>query len=409
MNNPPKNTALINEEIKALKLFIILFYIIYFGYDIIYYFIDQNLLVPELPYTGKGLGIWLYIILLAILPISVYLINKKNKVYSVKYLYITTFLVIDLIHHALKYYDNSDMFRSGNAIEPFIVLFAPLFINKKYFWFVNIGIVIKYALLGLILKEPVVGLPIILLTILAAIAYILLNRFSSYLHTLTATHEELRQSEKLAVIGKMATAIGHEIRNPLSALKGFTQLLNENKTGNDTYYPIMIQEIDRINDIVSELMLLGRPKAINSEKNNIGEIIYYVTSILEQQAKACNISLSTKLHADVPTVLCDENQMKQVFINLIKNAIEAMPHGGEVVIEVKPYDQTSIAISIKDEGYGMAHDVIEKLGEPFYTTKENGNGLGLMVTKKIIEDHDGKMKITSELNKGTTFSIILPI
>jgi signal transduction histidine kinase len=115
-------------------------------------------------------------------------------------------------------------------------------------------------------------------------------------------------------------------------------------------------------------------------------------------------------HASIlPTIQCDGNQLKQVFINILKNAIEAMPHGGNIFIETMQAENHSLLINITDEGCGIPQDRISRLGEPFYSLKEKGTGLGLMMCYKIIEEHNGKLHITSELNKGTTVNIRLPI
>ena len=252
--------------------------------------------------------------------------------------------------------------------------------------------------------------PILLYLIISAIALIVLVRFYSYIHSLTDAYEELKKKEKLAVIGQMAAAIGHEIRNPLAALKGFTQFQQENYPNANNYYPIMIDEIDRINSIVDDLMYIGKPKKIKFEKASIEEIIAYTLSIAQQQAERQGVTVETIMAGPLPPLDCDEKQLKQVFINLIKNAIESMPEGGRVQIHVKVIEkQQKLSISIQDEGIGIADEDILNLGEPFFTTKKDGTGLGLMVTNQIIQDHLGEINIQSLLNMGTKVEVILPI
>ena len=135
----------------------------------------------------------------------------------------------------------------------------------------------------------------------------------------------------------MAAAIGHEIRNPLSSLRGFTQLQQERYPNTNDYYPIMIQEIDRINSIVNDLMYLGKPKDITFEKASIEEIIAYTLSITQQQAERQGVTVETIMAGPLPPLDCDAKQLKQVFINLIKNAIESMPEGGEDKDKCKGY------------------------------------------------------------------------
>jgi signal transduction histidine kinase len=222
-------------------------------------------------------------------------------------------------------------------------------------------------------------------------------------------YEELRQKEKLAVIGQMAAAIGHEIRNPLSSLKGFTQLQQERYPNTNDFYPIMIQEIDRINSIVNDLMYIGKPRVIKFEKASIEEIIAYTLSITQQQAERQNVTVETIMAGPLPPLDCDEKQLKQVFINLIKNAIEAMPEGGRIEIRVKVIEKHKMSVSIQDEGDGIPAENLLNLGEPFFTTKTDGTGLGLMVTNQIIKDHLGDFNIQSDFGKGTKVEVMLPI
>ncbi|MCL6571266.1 MAG: GHKL domain-containing protein, partial [Bacillus sp. (in: Bacteria)] len=231
----------------------------------------------------------------------------------------------------------------------------------------------------------------------------------SYISSLTSVYEELRKKEKLAVIGTMAAAIGHEIRNPLSSLRGFTQLQKERFPNTNDYYPIMIQEIDRINSIVTDLMYIGKPRAIHFEKASMEEIIAYTLSITQQQADRQRVTVETIIAGPLPPLDCDGKQLKQVFLNLIKNAIESMPDGGRIEIHLKVVEEHKMYISIEDEGYGITDENILNLGEPFYTTKVEGTGLGLMVSNQIIREHKGLLKISSNSGKGTIVNVILPI
>nr|WP_304213972.1 PAS domain-containing sensor histidine kinase [Fredinandcohnia onubensis] len=219
--------------------------------------------------------------------------------------------------------------------------------------------------------------------------------------------ERLRRSDKLAAVGLLAAGVAHEIRNPLTTLKGFVQLL---MTDIDKHHAdILLSEIDRINLIVSEFLILSKPQVIKYESQNIKLILNKITSILESQATLKGIQLISEYDLDIPFINCEQNQLKQVFINLIKNAIEAMPNGGKIIIKAKKINNKMVSIQIIDQGMGIEEESIHKLGEPFYTTKENGTGLGLMVCFKIIEQHGGITNISSQVNKGTTVEVCLPI
>jgi signal transduction histidine kinase len=143
------------------------------------------------------------------------------------------------------------------------------------------------------------------------------------------------------------------------------------------------------------------------EEKNIIPVIKNVVSMLEFEARKRNVRLHLECQEEIIQVECDENRLKQVFLNFIKNGIEAMPNGGDLIVRTSINNQ-NVQISIQDTGVGISEEKLKKLGEPFYTTKKNGNGLGLMVSFKIIESHNGRVYVESELNKGTTFNILLP-
>lgn len=402
-----RSPRLIFEEKKAIKLFLGLFYIFYISFELVYYYIFPNLSGASGKPT-EGLGLWVYLIIIGLIPISIYFYKKGNP-YIIKYFYIYSFLLIDLIHNILIYFGTNRPFSAGHVVEVLFILFSPIFVNKRYFWTVSLGMVLKYTIFIIVLQDIRIIFPLIVYIILCVIAFIILIRFDSYISSLTSVHIELRRKEKLAVIGQMAAGIGHEIRNPLSALKGFTQLQKERYPNTNEFYPIMIQEIDRINSIVNDLMYLGKPKEIEFVKANIEEVIAYTLSLTQQQAKREGVTIETMMAGPLPPLDCEPHQLKQVFINLIKNAIESMSDGGKVKINVKVLDGNMMLISIQDQGCGIETESIPNLGEPFFTTKTAGTGLGLMVSKQIIQDHKGQIIINSSLGNGTHVNVTLPI
>ncbi len=223
------------------------------------------------------------------------------------------------------------------------------------------------------------------------------------------SQEILIKSEKLSVIGQLAAGVAHEIRNPLTVLRGFTQLLQKELGKDHSHLSTMLSELDRINDIVNEFMTLAKPQFVQFHSNHICEILNSVISILETQAILVNVYITCDYAEQIPKIHCDENQLKQVFINVIKNAIESMPFGGEINILVELMNDQHLLIRISDQGPGIPQAIIQKIGEPFFTTKENGTGLGLMICQRIIEAHQGTLSITSRENKGTTIDILLPV
>ncbi|MEH7116629.1 ATP-binding protein [Neobacillus vireti] len=405
MNEGSLNPKLRFEERKAIILFLWLFYLVYYSFEV-FYFLSKTTIYKDKELISTGVAGLVF--LLVPLVFGVYFIKKGNP-FIVKYIYIFSYLGIDFVDTIMTYWGSKIPYTSGNIVEVLFYLFSPIFINKKYFWVVSLGLIGKEAILGLILQSMHVLMPIVIYIILSLIAYTVLIRFNSYVNTLTTVYEELRQKEKLAVIGQMAAGIGHEIRNPLSSLKGFAQLQHERSPRTNEFYPIMIQEIDRINSIVNDLMYLGKPKEIKFEKASIEEIIAYTLSITQQQAELHGVKIETFMEGPLPPVECDGKQLKQVFLNLIKNAIESMAEGGRIKINVKIVESQRMFISIQDEGCGIADSNILNLGEPFFTTKKDGTGLGLMVTNQIIKDHNGNLKIESKIGVGTEVKVSLPI
>jgi signal transduction histidine kinase len=403
------STKLILEEQKAIKLFLWLFYIMYFTFDVYYYSIYDNLQKQgEVGLPNVGLGIWIYVLILGLLIPGIHYIKKGNP-YIVKYVYLVGFLLVTLTDDLITYLENPNPYASGNIVEVLFIVFSPIFVNKKYFYISSSLITVKYLLLLLVLHDSRVIPPLVVYLIIMVIAYVILLRFNSYIQSLLKIHNDLTQKEKLATIGQMATAIAHEIRNPLSSLKGFTQLQQERHPNTNDFYPIMIQEIDRINSIVNDLMYLGKPKTIHFDKENMEEIIAYTLSITQQLSKMQNINIETIIEGPLPPIDCDEKQLKQVFINLLKNAIEAMPGGGLIKINAKILQGNKLVITIIDEGCGIKEDDVKNLGDPFFTTKIDGNGLGLMVTNQIIKDHQGEIKFQSKIGCGTKVEVILPL
>jgi PAS domain S-box-containing protein len=221
------------------------------------------------------------------------------------------------------------------------------------------------------------------------------------------TEQLLQKSEKLALLGQMAAGIAHEIRNPLTSIRGFIQLF-KGDTHQEEYYDIVLSELDRINSIVGEFLVLAKPTAAVFTEKDVKELIKDVVTLINTQSILNNVQIFVEFESVLPKISCEENQLKQVFLNLLKNSIEAMPTGGNIDVKVKAKEEGKISIQIIDQGIGIPKDRIPTLGEPFYTTKEKGTGLGLMTCYKIIESHNGQILIDSEVNQGTTIEIILP-
>ncbi|MEK4906678.1 ATP-binding protein [Niallia sp. FSL M8-0099] len=226
----------------------------------------------------------------------------------------------------------------------------------------------------------------------------------------TLLGEQLRKSSTLNVVGELAAGIAHEIRNPMTALKGFIQLLEDGVASqeNEMYFSVIKTELTRIESIINEFLLLAKPQAVQYVKRDIRQIMNDTIELLYAQAVLQNVQIIKMFTEDMPTIYCEPNQLKQVFINIIKNAIEALEDGGEIAVSIE-YKQDYFHIAIRDNGRGMGKEILARIGEPFYTTKEKGTGLGLLVSYQIIEEHQGKVTVESEPGVGTTFHLVLPV
>jgi two-component system sporulation sensor kinase A len=219
----------------------------------------------------------------------------------------------------------------------------------------------------------------------------------------------LLKREKLSVVGELAAGIAHEIRNPLTSIKGFIQMMKETKQVNDSYVTIILKELERINQIVGELLVLSKPQMKSYRAFRLNEVLNYVTSLIAHQALLQNVTIECSNWWVNPIIYGERNELIQVFINILKNALEAMPNGGTIRINVAHIEQDRVKITVSDTGKGIERERLNKLGEPFYTLKEKGMGLGLTISTKIIQEHKGSLQIESEVGKGTKVYIILPI
>ena len=225
---------------------------------------------------------------------------------------------------------------------------------------------------------------------------------------LRQTEERLRRTDKLSVVGELSASVAHEIRNPLTSLKGLVQLLQMEDEKHQLYYQIMIDELNRINHIVSELLLLAKPQQIKYTEADMQIILHDVISLLKTEASLHNIQIEFQVHSHPVMIECEPNQLKQLFINILKNAIEASSSGDVVNITLQSFEN-NVLVEVKDQGVGISKELLERIGEPFYSSKEKGTGLGMTVSFKIVQSHNGTIKFRSEPEKGTDVIVQLPI
>ncbi|MGE7183121.1 ATP-binding protein [Peribacillus sp. NPDC006672] len=214
-------------------------------------------------------------------------------------------------------------------------------------------------------------------------------------------------SSKLSTAAQLAAGIAHEVRNPMTAIMGFVKLIKDDGADKQEYFDIIFSEINRIEQVLNELLLLSKPAEAVFHEKDLKESCNHVVTLLETNAVLNNIQIHKNYDTDPIFIYFDENQIKQVLINIIKNSIESMHDGGNIFVSI--YEKNGeVFVSILDEGEGIPENSLQKVGEPFFTTKSSGTGLGLSVCFKIIEKHGGKVFITSELKKGTKIVCVFP-
>lgn len=219
--------------------------------------------------------------------------------------------------------------------------------------------------------------------------------------------EFLRKMDKLAAIGHLAAGVAHEIRNPVTSIKGFVQLLKQDQ-GKQEYFDIMLAEFQQLENILREFVSLTQQRPGYFEFVDIRSIIHEVLDSMQEKVVRHTLRLNVAASSELK-LWCDPGQIRQLFIHLLSNAVEAMPDGGTVWIEVLQEGEDEVKIRIVDEGCGMSEQRLKRLGEPFYSTKEKGTGLGLMISYKIIQYHHGYVHFSSEPHKGTTVEVVFPI
>lgn len=230
--------------------------------------------------------------------------------------------------------------------------------------------------------------------------------------------DEILRMDRLISLGKLASGIAHEIRNPLAGIKTTAQAFGEELESDDPrreYLNRITKEIDRLNELLKTFFSFAKPQKLNLVPCHIKEIINEIVPFLFKEIADNGIRFVETYHPQLPKIQVDKNQMHQVFLNLFLNAIQAMDNGGELKIDVSPLRSTSldgfknfIKIVISDTGRGIPPHFIQKIFDPFFTTKSKGMGLGLSIAYQIIKKHGGTIAVKSEWEKGTSFVINLP-
>jgi signal transduction histidine kinase len=223
--------------------------------------------------------------------------------------------------------------------------------------------------------------------------------------------KKLHVSEKFATIGQLAAGLAHEIRNPLTAVQGFIQLLKNRELGakEREYLVIIDEEMQRIGSLVGEFLLLAKPAAPMCKNNSVTALVSEAVNLMQSEAIMKDIRLVTDCCEEC-YINVDKEQIKQVMINLIKNALEVMSHGKNIFIKTAhDKDKNLCVVTVEDEGPGIPAGDLKKIFDPFFTTKEDGTGLGLAVSFRIVENHGGRLSAQSTPGAGSVFTIELPV
>jgi len=235
--------------------------------------------------------------------------------------------------------------------------------------------------------------------------------------------ESVRKTDRLAALGTLAAGLAHEIKNPLGGIRGAAQLLEKELPADSDlldYTRIMIKEAERVNRIVEELLALTTPRPLNLDKVNLHKIVGDIITLQKSGIGKRAIAFQQQFDPSIPPILADEGQLTQTFLNLLKNAVEAVGENGTIRVSSRvlaEYTMTKkgerrsrmVAVEVSDDGPGMNKEQLEQLFTPFFTTKSRGTGLGLAICQKIISEHRGMIKVASEQGKGTTFTVMLPL
>jgi signal transduction histidine kinase len=256
-----------------------------------------------------------------------------------------------------------------------------------------------------------------LLSTLANQAAIALENARLY-ENLKQSQDTLRRADRLSSLGLLTAGLAHEIRNPLVAIRTFTQLLPERYNDaefREGFQGLALKEVDRICGLINDLLSFARPSRPNVAEENMNDVVDGITRILETEAKEKGVEIIRDFSLNLPKVWIDREQMKQVFMNLILNAIQAMREGGSIFISTRLISRDEsgqsgqfVQVEVRDTGVGIPAENLDHIFDPFFTSKDEGSGLGLSISHQIVQEHGGYVTVESKVGVGTTFFINLP-
>jgi signal transduction histidine kinase len=223
--------------------------------------------------------------------------------------------------------------------------------------------------------------------------------------------ERLAHADQLASLGQLAAGLAHEVKNPLAGIQGALEVLRDEDPGSNVapVYGEMLGELERVNAILQRLLESARPAPLRLATTNTARLLGEISELLTHSLRRQGVGLTVEAAADLPAVRLDPAKIRQILVNLIQNAAEAMKHGGRVAVRATRLASSGgVVLAVEDDGPGIAQTDLARIFEPFYTTKFTGTGLGLAIARSLVEQHGGTLEVDSELGKGTTFFVVLP-
>lgn len=223
--------------------------------------------------------------------------------------------------------------------------------------------------------------------------------------------EKVRRAERLASLGRLAAGIAHEIRNPLSSIRGFAQYFQgkfEPETKDVKYAKAMVDEIDRLNRIIEALLDFARPAEPKLSSYSIEDVLNHALGLVQADIEVKEVRLTRNVQSGIPEVMIDRDQMIQAILNILLNAVEAVDKEGEIAVSASTKGD-NLQVTVSDTGSGIPEEDLPKVFDPFFSTRRNGTGLGLAIVHKIVENHDGEIRVNSTVGQGATFTILLPL
>ena len=238
-------------------------------------------------------------------------------------------------------------------------------------------------------------------------------------------YEKRRERDRLVAVGEMAAGMAHEIRNPLGAIKGAAQCLDPATLPKDAqeFIDVIVEEVDRLNGVVSQFLEYARPLRGNPIPMDVNDVVSATLRLLGRDALPTHVTIQQDLADALPQVTMDPEHLKQVLINLVLNAVQAMPKGGEIFITTQVnrlalptgraahggnLQHSQVVLRVRDTGEGIEPDNLRRIFLPFFTTKAHGTGLGLAISARIVENAGGRIEVASRASQGTTFTLRLP-